>query len=82
MKTKEEHNSFKEIGFIRFWLISLMFWATFPFSIGACYLAMGPDKTKQFFKALVYDFLQTLLAILVVLCIFFYVIYHFVSTCF
>ena len=25
-----------------------MFWATFPFSIGACYLAMGPDKTKQF----------------------------------
>jgi len=82
MKKKEEHNPFKEIGFFRFWLISFVVWATFPISIGVCYLSMGANKTKQLLRALVYDFLQTVFAILVVVCILFYVIYHFVSSWF
>jgi len=82
MKKKEEHNPFKEIGFIRFWAISTVFWATFPFSFGLCYLTMGARKTTQLFKALVNDLVQTLFAILVVLCILVYVIYHFVSAWF
>ena len=82
MEKKEEHNRFKEIGFIRFWAISFVVWTTFPFSIGACFLIMGSKKTKQLIKALVNDFLQTLLAILIVLCILFYGIYHFVGAWF
>ena len=76
---QDEKNPFADIGFIKFWVVSTIFWMTFPASVVLCYLAMGPIRTKQFVKALINDFLQTILVILVVVCVLIYVIYHYVS---
>ena len=75
----EDGNPFKDIGFIQFWIVSTLFWMTFPLSVVISYLTLGSVRTKQFVKALVNDFLQTLLVILVVVCMVIYVIYHYVS---
>ena len=74
-----EKNPFADMGFFQFWVVSTIFWMTFPASVVLCYLTMGPLRTKQFVKALINDFLQTILIILVVVCVFIYVIYHYVS---
>ena len=76
---QDDKNPFVDIGFIQFWVVSTIFWMTFPASVVLCYLTMGPLRTKQFVKALVNDFLQTILVILVVVCVLIYVIYHYVS---
>ena len=80
-KTGDE-NPFQDMGFIEFWIVSTVFWFSFPVSLVLCYLALGSVRTKQLVKALVNDFLQTLLVILVVVCIVIYVIYHYVSAWF
>ena len=78
--TNEEYeNTFKDMGFIKFWIVSTVFWFSFPVSLVLCYLALGSVKTKQLVKALVHDFLQTLFIILVVICVIVYGIYHYVS---
>ena len=77
-KTGDE-NPFKDMGFIKFWIVSTVFWFSFPVSLVLCYLAIGSVKTKQLVKALVHDFLQTLFIILVVICVIVYGIYHYVS---
>ena len=76
---QDDNNPFADMGFIQFWVVSTIFWMTFPASVVLCYLTMGPLRTKQFVKALINDFLQTILIILVVVCVFIYVIYHYVS---
>ena len=78
----EDGNPFKDMGFIQFWIVSTLFWMTFPVSVAICYLTLGSVRTKQLVKALVNDFLQTLLVILVVVCVVIYVIYHYVSAWF
>ena len=77
-KTDDE-NPFEDMGFIKFWIVSTVFWFSFPVSLVLCYLALGSIKTKQLVKALVHDFLQTLFIILVVIIIVIYFIYDFVS---
>ena len=74
-----DKNPFKDMGFIKFWIVSTVFWFSFPVSLVLCYLALGSVKTKQLVKALVHDFLQTLFIILVVICVIVYGIYHYVS---
>jgi Short-chain dehydrogenases of various substrate specificities len=64
----DDENPFKDMGFIKFWIVSTVFWFSFPVSLVLCYLALGSVKTKQLVKALVHDFLQTLFIILVVIC--------------
>ena len=76
---QDEKNPFADMGFIQFWVVSTIFWMTFPASVVLCYLTMGPVRTKQFVRALINDFLQTILIILVVVCVLIYVIYHYVS---
>ena len=76
---EEDGNPFKDMGFIKFWIVSTVFWFSFPVSLVLCYLALGSVKTKQLVKALVHDFLQTLFVILVVVCVIVYSIYHYVS---
>ena len=76
-KTNNE-NPFKDMGFFKFWVVSTIFWMTFPSSILVCYLTMGPFRTKQFIKALINDFLQMILVILVVTCVLIYVIFQYV----
>ena len=74
-----DENPFKDMGFIKFWIVSTVFWFSFPVSLILCYLTLGSVKTKQLVKALVHDFLQALFIILVVLCVIVYGIYHYVS---
>ena len=61
---QDDKNPFADMGFIQFWVVSTIFWMTFPASVVLCYLTMGPFRTKQFVKALIHDFLQTILIIL------------------
>ena len=82
MHSRDDKNPFKEMGFIKFWVLSTLFWMFFPISLALCYVSIGSLRTKQLVKALVNDFLQTVLVILVVVCVVIYVIYHYVSALF
>ncbi len=66
-KDKIEVNPFKEMGIIKFWMISTLVYLTVPVSLIVSYLLFGPVLTKQLISALIQDFLQTLLVALVVL---------------
>ena len=79
IRKTEDGNPFKDMGFIKFWIVSTVFWFFFPLSLVLCYLSLGSVKTKQLVKVLVHDFLQTLFIILVVVCVIVYGIYHYVS---
>ena len=81
-RKKDVKNPFSEMGFIKFWIVSTVFWFSFPVSLVLCYSAMGQVKTKQLVKALVHDFLQTLLLLFVVVCLMLYAIYYFISNLF
>ena len=74
----DNENPFDDMGFIKFWVVSTIFWMTFPASILVCYLTIGPFRTKQFIRVLINDFLQTILVILVVTCLLIYVIFQYV----
>ena len=82
IRDKDVENPFSEMGFIKFWIVSTVFWFSFPVSLVLCYLAMGREKTKQLVRALVHDFLQTLFLIFIVVCVILYAVYHFVSNLF
>ena len=82
MQSRDDENPFKEMGFIKFWVVSTLFWMFFQISLALCYVLIGSLRTKQLVKALVNDFLQTVLVILVVVCVVIYVIYHYVSALF
>ena len=75
----DDGNPLTDMGFIKFWIVSTVFWFSFPVSLVLCYLALGSLKTKQLVKALVHDFLQTLFIILIVISIIIYFIYDYVS---
>jgi len=75
----DDENPFKDMGFIKFWIVSTVFWFSFPVSLVLCYLAFGSIKTKQLVKALAHDFLQTFFIILVVVCVIIYTVYHYIS---
>ena len=79
---KDDENPFNGMGFIKFWIVSTVFWISFPVSLVLCYLAMGHVRTKQLVKALVHDFLQTLFLIFIVVCVILYAVYYFVSNLF
>ena len=81
-RKKDVKNPFSEMGFIKFWIVSTVFWFSFPVSLVLFYLAMGKEKTKQLVKALVHDFLQTLFLIFVIVCVALYAIYYFISNLF
>ena len=75
----DDENPFKDMGLIKFWIVSTVFWFSFPVSLVLCYLALGSIKTKQLVKALVHDFLQTFFIILLVVCVIIYTVYHYIS---
>ena len=79
---KENENPFKDMGFIKFWVVSTIFWFSFPMSLVLCYLALGSVRTRQLVKALVHDFLQTLFIIMVVVSVIIYFIYQHFSALF
>ena len=79
MTDKAKENPFADMGMIKFWIVSSLFWITFPISLTICFLTMGVIRTKQLVKALFYDFVQTILFIFLAFLIIVWAIYHFVS---
>lgn len=77
--SKKDEDPFKDMGFIKFWVVSTLFWMTFPISLAVSYISIGSVRTKQLVKALVHDFLQTLFIILIVISVVIYFIYDYVS---
>ena len=77
--SEKDEDPFKDMGFIKFWIVSTLFWMTFPISLAVSYISIGSVRTKQLVKALVHDFLQTLFIILVVISVVIYFIYDYVS---
>ena len=77
--SEKDEDPFKDMGFIKFWVVSTLFWMTFPISLAVSYISIGSLRTKQLVKALVHDFLQTLFIILVVISVVIYFIYDYVS---
>ena len=75
----DDENPFEDMGFIKFWIVSTVFWFSFPVSLILCYLTLGSIRTKQLVKALVHDFLQTLFIIFVVVCVIIYTVYDYIS---
>ena len=75
----EQQNSFEDMGFTKFWIISTIFWFSFPVSLAFSYVTLGSVRTKQLVKALVHDFLQTLFIIIIVLCVVIFGLYHYAS---
>ena len=75
----EQQDSFKNMGFIKFWIISTIFWFSFPVSLAFSYVTLGSVRTKQLVKALVHDFLQTFFIIIIVMCVVIFGLYHYAS---
>ena len=76
-KHKSDDNPFAAMGFFSFWLVSTVFYLTFPLSLGLCLLVMGRNRTKQLISALVHDFLQTIFILAVVVVLIIWVVRHF-----
>jgi len=76
---KIEVNPFKEMGMIKFWMISTLVYLTFPVSLVVSYVMFGPVLTKQLISALIRDFQQTLLVALVVLMVLVWMIFTYVG---
>ena len=75
----EQQNSFEDMGFIKFWIISTIFWFSFPVSLAFSYVTLGSVRTKQLVKALVHDFLQTFFIIIIVMCAVIFGLYNYAS---
>ena len=76
-KHGSDDNPFAAMGFFSFWLVSMVFYLTFPLSLGLCLLVMGRHRTKQLIRALVHDFLQTIFILTVVVVLIIWAVWHF-----
>ena len=66
-KNKEVHKDdpFSKMGFVKFWVLSLLFFSFFPLSLIILIIVIGPIKTKLFISALIKDFFQTIMILLI-----------------
>ena len=75
----ENDDLFKDIGFIKFWIVSTLFCVAFPASLFFSYFIIGRSQTKKLVKAIVKDFLQTALILFAVVGVAIWVIYKYLS---
>ena len=66
-KNNEVHKEdpFSKMGFVKFWVLSLLFFSFFPLSLIILVIVIGPVKTKLFISALIKDFFQTIITLLI-----------------
>ena len=76
-KHGSDNNPFAAMGFFSFWLVSTVFYLTFPLSFGLCLLVMGRHRTKQLIRALVHDFMQTIFILAMVVVLIVWAAWHF-----
>ena len=79
---QDDKNPFNNMGFFTFWVVSTVFYMTFPVSLFLCYLTMGSRRTKQLLKALVSDFLQTVLILIAVAALLIWLAYSYIAPLF
>ena len=60
-----KEDPFSKIGFVKFWVLSLLFFSFFPLSLIILVIVIGPIKTKLFISALIKDFFQTIMILLI-----------------
>jgi len=71
----ENNDPFKGMGFIKFWIVSTLFCVTFPTS----FFFLGRARTKKLVEAIVKDFMQTALILIVVVGVATWVVYKYLS---
>ena len=60
-----KEDPFSKMGFVKFWVLSLLFFSFFPLSLIIMVIVIGPVKTKLFITALIKDFFQTIIILLI-----------------
>ena len=60
-----KEDPFSKMGFFKFWVLSLLFFSFFPLSLIILVIVIGPIKTKLFISALIKDFFQTIMILLI-----------------
>ena len=70
-KNNEVHKEdpFSKMGFVKFWVLSLLFFSFFPLSLIILVIVIGPVKTKLFISALIKDFFQTIMILSITFCL-------------
>ena len=80
IRSKQQKNKFKEMGFVKFWFYSTLFFVTFPISLLFCLIFYGYKETKQFVTVLIQDYVQTILIIFILsLSILIFIFYYVIS---
>lgn len=79
---ESDDNPFDSMGMIHFWAISTLFYLTFPLSLLFSFVVYGERRTKQLIRALIRDFLQTILVAFVVLVLLIWAVIHYLSPVF
>ncbi len=64
-----KEDPFSKMGFVKFWVLSLLFFSFFPLSLIILVIVIGPVKTKLFISALIKDFFQTIMILLISFCL-------------
>lgn len=75
----ENDDPFKDMGFIKFWIVSTLFCVAFPASFFFSYFVIGRAQTKKLVKAIVTESLQTALILIAVVGVAIWVIYKYLS---
>ena len=75
----ENDDPFKDMGFIKFWIVSTLFCIAFPVSLFVSCFIIGRAQTKKLVKAIAKDFLQTALILIAVVGVIIWVIYQYLS---
>ena len=78
----KQKNKFEQMGFIKFWLISSIFFITFPISLIFSIIFLGPYQTKEFILVLIKDYIQTLFIIFILLIVIIYFLYNYIISLF
>ena len=79
---EKQKNKFEQMGFVKFWLVSSLFFITFPFSLICSLIFLVPYQTKEFILVLIKDYIQTLIIIFISLIVVIYFLYNYIISFF
>ena len=79
---EKQKNKFEQMGFVKFWLVSSLFFIMFPFSLIYSLVFLGPYQTKEFILVLIKDYIQTLIIIFISLIVVIYFLYNYIISFF
>ena len=79
---EKQKNKFEQMGFVKFWLVSSLFFIRFPFSFIFSLVFLGPYQTKEFILVLIKDYIQTLIIIFISLIVVIYFLYNYIISFF